>query len=69
MSIEATREQFKDPSERFDSAEFHQLKDRLDRAQLEQTVAALHDSLPASKAKDAEETMRRMFERAKRWEK
>lgn len=69
MSIEADRAQFKDLSARFNSAEFNQLKERLDLAQLEQTVAALHESLPPPQAKDAEETMRRMFERAKRWEK
>jgi len=69
MSVEADRAQFKDLSARFNGAEFSQLRERLDLAQLEQTIAALHETLPGPQAKDAEETMRRMFERAKRWEK
>ena len=69
MSIEADRAQFENLSARFNGSEFNQLKDRLDLAQLEQTIAALYQTLPKPKARDAEETMRRMFERAKRWEK
>jgi len=50
-------------------AEYHHLKPRLDEAQLERTIAVLHQSIPdEAKARDVEATLRRMFERAKRWE-
>ena len=48
--------------------EFDHLKSRLDSAQLEMTVVALHQTLPETKAREAEATLRRMFARAKRWE-
>ena len=48
--------------------EYVGLKKRLDAAQLERTIAALHASLPESSAAEAIETLRRMYARAQRWE-
>jgi hypothetical protein len=50
--------------------EFNHLKSRLDTAQLERTIAALHQlpTLPGTTASEAEATLRRMYARAKRWE-
>ena len=53
---------------RLQQVEFDHLKSRLDSAQLERTVAALHQTLPETKASEAEATLRRMYARAKRWE-
>lgn len=64
MPVTAIQDQTE--TERPDGAEYDRLKKRLDLAQLEQTVAALHESLPPPKAREAEDTMRRMFKRAHR---
>jgi len=53
-----------------DQVEFAHLRARLDNAQLERTITALHQiqTLPETKASEAEATLRRMYARAKRWE-
>jgi hypothetical protein len=48
--------------------DYVRLKRRLDAAQLERTIAALHETLPESSASEAAETLRRMYARAQRWE-
>lgn len=53
---------------RIQRTEYVGLKKRLDAAQLERTIAALHASLPESSAAEAIETLRRMYARAQRWE-
>lgn len=68
MSLQENQAQFADLKPRLHQVEFDHLKSRLDSAQLEVTVAALHQTLPEAKANEAEATLRRMFARAKRWE-
>lgn len=68
MSLQENQAQFAELKPRLHQAEFDHLKSRLDSAQLELTIAALHQTLPESKASEAEATLRRMFARAKRWE-
>jgi hypothetical protein len=68
MSLQNNQAQFEQLKPRLRQVEFDHLKTRLDTAQLEVTVAALHDTLPQNKASEAEATLRRMFARAKRWE-
>jgi hypothetical protein len=68
MSLQENQAQFAELKSRLHQVEFDHLKSRLDSAQLELTVAALHQTLPESKASEAEATLRRMFARAKRWE-
>jgi hypothetical protein len=60
--------QFNELKPRLQQVEFDHLKSRLDTAQLERTIAALHETLPGTKADEAEATLRRMFARAQRWE-
>jgi hypothetical protein len=68
MSLQDHQAQFDQLKPRLHQTEFDHLKSRLDTAQLEQTVTALHQTLPEAKANEAEATLRRMFARAKRWE-
>ncbi|WP_152539773.1 hypothetical protein [Afipia sp. P52-10] len=68
MASEQDRETFDKLKPRLQQVEFNHLKTRLDAVQLERTVAALHQTLPEEKASEAEATLRRMYERAKRWE-
>jgi hypothetical protein len=68
MSLQDHQAQFEQLKPRLRKTEFDHLKSRLDTAQLERTVAALHDTLPQPKADEAEATLRRMFARAQRWE-
>ena len=68
MSLQDHQTQFEQLRPRLQKTEFDHLKSRLDTAQLERTVAALHDTLPQPKANEAEATLRRMFARAQRWE-
>jgi hypothetical protein len=68
MSLQEYQAQFEQLKPRLRKTEFDHLKSRLDTAQLERTVAALHDTLPQSRASEAEATLRRMFARAQRWE-
>jgi hypothetical protein len=68
MSLQEHQAQFEQLKPRLHKIEFDHLKSRLDTAQLERTVAALHDTLPQSRASEAEATLRRMFARAQRWE-
>ncbi len=68
MSLHDHQAQFAELKPRLQKTEFDHLKSRLDTAQLELTVAALHDTLPEPKASEAEATLRRMYARAKRWE-
>ena len=68
MALQENQAQFADLKPRLHQVEFDHLKSRLDSAQLEVTVAALHQTLPEAKANEAEATLRRMFARAKRWE-
>lgn len=68
MSLERNRTQFDKLKSRLQQAGFQHLKSRLDVAQLERTIAGLHQTLPEAKASEAEATLRRMYERAKRWE-
>jgi hypothetical protein len=68
MPLEKSREQFDRLKTRLQQASFSHLKSRLDVVQLERTIAGLHKTLPKAKASEAEETLRRMYERAKRWE-
>ena len=67
MSLQE-KAQFERLKPRLHKIEFDHLKSRLDSAQLERTVAVLHQTLPGSRASEAEATLRRMFARAKRWE-
>ena len=59
--------QFDQLRPRLQQVAFDHLRSRLDSAQLEQTVAALHQVLPDTRASEAEATLRRMFARARRW--
>jgi hypothetical protein len=68
MSLQDNQIQFEQLKPRLHRTEFDHLKSRLDMAQLELTVTALHETLPEAKANEAEATLRRMFARAKRWE-
>jgi hypothetical protein len=68
MSLQNNHAQFEQLKPRLQQVEFDHLKTRLDSAQLERTVAALHQTLPETKANEAEATLRRMYARAKRWE-
>jgi hypothetical protein len=68
MSLQNNHAQFEQLKPRLQQVEFDHLKARLDSAQLERTVAALHQTLPATKASEAEATLRRMYARAKRWQ-
>jgi hypothetical protein len=68
MSLEDDHAQFEQLKPRLQQVEFDHLKSRLDSVQLERTVAALHRTLPETKASEAEATLRRMYARAKRWE-
>jgi hypothetical protein len=68
MAFQGKQAQFDDLKPRLQQVEFDHLKSRLDSAQLERTVAALHETLPETKARDAEATLRRMFARAQRWQ-
>jgi hypothetical protein len=70
MSLQDDQAQFGALKPRLQQAEFNHLKARLDTAQLERTIALLHDlpTLPETKASEAEATLRRMYARAKRWE-
>jgi hypothetical protein len=68
MSFQGKLEQFDELRPRLQQVEFDHLRSRLDTAQLERTVTALHETLPETKAREAEATLRRMFARAQRWE-
>ena len=68
MSVQDHQAQFEQLRPRLHRTEFDHLRIRLDTAQLERTVAALHQTLSEAKASEAEATLRRMFARAKRWE-
>jgi len=70
MPLQDNQAQFAELKPRLQQVEFNHLKSRLDHAQLEQTIAALHQipTLPETKASEAEATLRRMYARAKRWE-
>jgi hypothetical protein len=68
MPLQDNHAQFEQLKPRLQQVEFDHLKSRLDSAQLERTVAALHQTLPETKASEAEATLRRMYARAKRWE-
>jgi len=70
MSLRDDQAQLAEIKPRLQQVEFNHLKARLDTAQLERTIAALHDipTLPETKASEAEATLRRMYARAKRWE-
>ena len=68
MSLHGNQAQFDELKPRLRQVEFDHLKTRLDTAQLERTVAALHETLPEARAHEAEATLRRMFARAQRWE-
>jgi hypothetical protein len=68
MSLQSNQAQFEQLKPRLHRAELDHLGSRLDTAQLELTVAKLHDTLSETKASEAEATLRRMFARAKRWE-
>ena len=68
MSFQDRQSQFEQLKPRLHQVEFDHLKSRLDMAQLELTIAALHQTLPETSASEAEATLRRMFARAKRWE-
>ena len=68
MSFQGEQAQFDQLKPRLQQVEFDHLKSRLDTAQLERTVAALHETLPETKAHEAEATLRRMFARSRRWE-
>ena len=70
MPLQDNHTQFEQLKPRLQQVEFNHLKARLDSAQLEQTIAALHQipTLPETKASEAEATLRRMYARAKRWE-
>ncbi len=64
MSLQSNQTQFEQLKPRLHRVEFDHLGSRLDTAQLELTVAALHDTLSETKASEAEATLRRMFARA-----
>ncbi|MDQ8731389.1 hypothetical protein [Bradyrhizobium sp. LHD-71] len=68
MPLHDRQAQFDRLKPRLHQVEFEHLKSRLDTAQLELTIAALRQTLPETKASEAEATLRRMFARAKRWE-
>ena len=68
MSGHGQQAQFNDLKPRLQQVEFDHLKTRLNSAQLERTIAALHETLPETRAREAEATLRRMFARAQRWE-
>lgn len=68
MTFQVNQAQFNELKPRLHQVEFDHLRSRLDTAQLERTVAALHETLPETKAREAEATLRRMFARAQRWE-
>ena len=71
MSLQDNQAQFAElKPPRLQQVEFDHLRARLDSAQLEQTIAALHQisTLPEPRANEAEATLRRMYARAKRWE-
>jgi hypothetical protein len=68
MSLQDNQSQFEQLKPRLHKIEFDHLRSRLDTAQLELTVSALHQTLPEPRASEAEATLRRMFARAKRWE-
>ena len=70
MSLRDNQAQFAELKPRLQQVEFDHLRARLDSAQLEQTIAALHQisTLPEPRANEAEATLRRMYARAKRWE-
>jgi hypothetical protein len=70
MSLREDQRQFDELKPRLQQVEFNHLKSRLDTAQLERTIAALHQipTLPETTASEAEATLRRMYARAKRWE-
>jgi hypothetical protein len=68
MSLQNNQAQFEQLKPRLRRTEFDHLKSRLDTAQLELTITALRQTLPETKASEAEATLRRMFARAKRWE-
>ena len=50
MSLQDHQAQFEQLKPRLQQIEFDHLKSRLDTAQLERTVAALHETLPEPKA-------------------
>lgn len=68
MAFQDQQAQFDQLKPRLQQVEFDHLKSRLDTAQLELTVTALRQALPEKKANEAEATLRRMFERARRWQ-
>ena len=68
MSVHGKQAQFEELKPRLHQVEFDHLRSRLDTAQLERTIAALHETLPETKAREAEATLRRMFARAQRWQ-
>jgi hypothetical protein len=68
MSLQSNQTQFEELKPRLHRAELDHLGSRLDTAQLELTVAKLHNTLSETKASEAEATLRRMYARAKRWE-
>lgn len=68
MALEQNRTKFDRLKMRLQQVGFQHLKTRLDDAQLERTIAGLYQTLPEAKANEAEATLRRMYERAKRWE-
>ena len=69
MSVDDNQAQIARRDSSPQQAEYNHLKVRLDEAQLERTVAALHRAIPDdARAREAEATLRRMYERAKRWE-
>jgi hypothetical protein len=51
-----------------DRNDFEKIKTRLTEIQLERSVAAFYLTLPEEKAREAEAAMRRMYERARRWQ-
>lgn len=69
MSLHDPRTQFEELKPRLQQVAFSHLRSRLDHAQLEQTIDALHQTLlDETKAREAEAALRRMYARAKRWE-
>lgn len=71
LPLQDNQAQFDQLKPRLQQTAFDHLRSRLDSAQLEQleqTVAALHQVLPDTRASEAEATLRRMFARARRWD-
>lgn len=69
MSLTDHHAQFEELKPRLQQVELNHLRTRLDSVQLERTITALRQTVTNEEtARETEAALRRLYERAKRWE-